>query len=392
VTPTERTADQTETGIYWAYDGTPSLCAPPRLYNQITMQIAQQMNSNDIETARLLALVNVAMSDAGVASWESKYFHQVWRPVCGIREADEGTGTTGLGDGNAATVCDPTFSPLGAPASNLNGPNFTPPFPAYTSGHSTFSAAGAAVLADFFDTDAQEREALAVQYGLNPGTLNVLHRKIERMSRLPFLKRKAVDDSVKRLLETLQRGRHVVLEFGRHNSLDAYILVANVLTRRIHERYVEMTDRGEKPTPLVITIEEAHKFLNADAARQTTFGTIARELRKFYVTLLVVDQRPSGIDAEVLSQIGTRMTCQLNDERDIDAIFTGVSGGAHLRTVLATLDSREQALLLGHAVPMPMMIRTRKYDTAFYATIGADGPAMIAARSRRYEEIFGSDE
>ena len=70
----------------------------------------------------------------------------------------------------------------------------------------------------------------------------------------------------------------------------------------------------------MITIEEAHKFLNPRAASQTIFGTIARELRKFYVTLLVVDQRPSGIDDEVLSQIGTRITCALNDDKDIDAI------------------------------------------------------------------------
>ena len=140
-TPTERTADQTEIGIYWGYDGTPSLCAPPRLYNQIAVQIADQFGFNDLETARLLALVNTSMADAGIACWESKYFYNFWRPVGGVREADVGFGPTGLGDGNAATVCDPTFSPLGAPASNLTGPNFTPPFPAYPSGHATFGAA-----------------------------------------------------------------------------------------------------------------------------------------------------------------------------------------------------------------------------------------------------------
>ncbi|HYW89929.1 MAG TPA: ATPase, partial [Chloroflexota bacterium] len=74
-----------------------------------------------------------------------------------------------------------------------------------------------------------------------------------------------------------------------------------------------------------------------------------------------------------------------------DAIFTGVSGGSHLRTVLSTLDSREQALVLGHAVPMPMMVRTRKYDPVFYAAIGADEVAVMAARARRYDEIFGDD-
>src|SRR5262245_480436 len=128
VTPTERTAEQTQIGIYWAYDGTPSLCAPPRLYNQIAVKIADQMGSDAIETARLLVLVNVAMAEAGTAIWESKYYHDVWRPVTGIRESDPATGPTGAGDGNAATIGDPTWTPLGAPASNLTGPDFTPPF------------------------------------------------------------------------------------------------------------------------------------------------------------------------------------------------------------------------------------------------------------------------
>jgi uncharacterized protein len=93
-------------------------------------------------------------------------------------------------------------------------------------------------------------------------------------------------------------------------------------------------------------------------------------MRKYFVTLLVVDQRPSGIDNEVMSQIGTRVTALLNDEKDIEAIFTGVSGGAALRSVLAKLDSKQQALILGHAVPMPVVVRTRPYDEKFYAEIG----------------------
>ncbi len=153
VTPTARTAEQSEIGIYWAYDGTPSLCAPPRLYNQITMQIAEQMGSDVVELARLLALVNVALADAGIAIWESKYYYEFWRPVTGIREADAGTGPTGAGDGNPATVGDPTFTPLGAPASNLTGLNFTPPFPAYPSGHAGFGGALFQTLRSFYRTD-----------------------------------------------------------------------------------------------------------------------------------------------------------------------------------------------------------------------------------------------
>lgn len=149
VTPTTRTSDQTQIGIYWAYDGTPSLCAPPRLYNQIAMRT----DTDPLELARLLALVNVAMADAGIAVWESKYYYQYWRPVTGIREADKDTGPTGLGDGNPATVGDVTYTPLGAPASNLTGPNFTPPFPAYPSGHAGFGGALFEMLRNFYRTD-----------------------------------------------------------------------------------------------------------------------------------------------------------------------------------------------------------------------------------------------
>ena len=154
-TPTTRTADQTQTGIYWAYDGTPSLCAPSRLYNQLAMHIADQMgtSSNPAELARYLALLNVALADACITVWESKYFYQYWRPVTGIRESDPGTGPTGAGDGNSATSGDVNFSPLGAPASNLNGPNFTPPFPSYPSGHGGFGGALFQMLRNFYGTD-----------------------------------------------------------------------------------------------------------------------------------------------------------------------------------------------------------------------------------------------
>jgi hypothetical protein len=142
-TPTSRTDDQTVAGIYWAYDGTPSLCAPPRLYNQIALRIAEQRRTGVVELARLLALIHVAMADAGIAIWESKYHFEFWRPITGIRARDH----------NPRTTRDATFSPLGAPASNLAGPNFTPPFPAYPSGHAGFGGALFQILRDFYGTD-----------------------------------------------------------------------------------------------------------------------------------------------------------------------------------------------------------------------------------------------
>jgi hypothetical protein len=152
-TPTKRSPEQTEIGIFWAYDGTPALGTPPRLYNQIAVQIAEERKTNVFALARLLALLNVAMADGAINGWETKYIYQFWRPVTGIRESDPGTGPTGAGDGNPATMGDPGFTPLGAPASNLLGPNFTPPFPAYTSGHATFGGALFQVLRKFYGTD-----------------------------------------------------------------------------------------------------------------------------------------------------------------------------------------------------------------------------------------------
>jgi hypothetical protein len=145
VTPTMRTAEQTQIGIYWGYDGTPGLGTPPRLYNQIAVQIAEQKGSNTVELARLLALVNVAMADAGLLCWKTKYRAEFWRPITAIREA--------AGDGNDSTLEDVNWTPLGAPASNKIGPSFTPPFPAYTSGHATFGAALFETLRNFYQTD-----------------------------------------------------------------------------------------------------------------------------------------------------------------------------------------------------------------------------------------------
>jgi len=149
ITPTERTAEQTIAGIYWGYDGTPNLSAPPRLYNQIAVHIANQNGTGQTRVenlARLLALVHTSMADAGIACWESKFVYKFWRPVGAIREADT--------DGNPNTTIDPSFTPLGAPASNVvPGVNFTPPFPAYASGHATFGSALFQTLRRFYGTD-----------------------------------------------------------------------------------------------------------------------------------------------------------------------------------------------------------------------------------------------
>ena len=217
--------------------------------------------------------------------------------------------------------------------------------------------------------DGDETRQLLSRLNIHESTYRNLRRGLETIRRLPFLVPQAPDNPVKRILEYLDQGINVVLEFGRYSDITAYILVANLLTRRIHSQYRERMERaiGENivpPHPLIITIEEAHKFLNPEVASQTIFGTIAREMRKYNVTLLVIDQRPSGIDDEVMSQIGTKITCLLDNDRDIDSVLAGVSGRNELKSVLSRLESRQQALIFGHAVPMPVVIRTRQYGSA----------------------------
>jgi hypothetical protein len=211
----------------------------------------------------------------------------------------------------------------------------------------------------------------------HPGSIMSLQRKLMRLEGLKYLKAVCPHNYIDQVVQSLDAGKHVVVEFGSQSNMLSYMLATNMITRRIHANYVKRSEHflqtknpSDRPRQLVITIEEAHRFLDSGIVSQTIFGTIAREMRKYFVTLLIVDQRPSGIDNEVMSQVGTRITCLLNDDKDIDAIFTGVSGAGGLRAVLSKLDSKQQALVLGHAVPMPVVVRTRPYDQTFYAEVG----------------------
>lgn len=228
----------------------------------------------------------------------------------------------------------------------------------------------------------------------NKSSIMALQRKLSRLDDLKYMRSACPHNYINQILESLTAGKHVVIEFGSQSNMLSYMLATNLISRRIHQHYVHKAEQflqtkktSDRPHPLVITIEEAHRFLDPATVRQTIFGIIAREMRKYFVTLLVVDQRPSGIDNEVMSQIGTRITALLNDEKDIEAIFTGVSGGQALRSVLAKLDSKQQALILGHAVPMPVVVRTRPYDEKFYSEVGD-----TAWEEKPDEELFAAAE
>ena len=231
-----------------------------------------------------------------------------------------------------------------------------------------------------------ELDQFSTQSGAHGMSLAALQRNMRVLTRRGYVTEQDSFSLIDEMVHVLDGGQNVILHFGRHDTPLDHMLVANLITRRVRQLYrdrVELYEQShnpaDRPRPLMITIEEAHSFLNPAVSKQTIFGIIARELRKYHVTLMVVDQRPSSIDDEVLSQLGTRVTGKLTEERDIDAALTGVGNRSFLRGALESLDTRQQVLLMGHAVPMPIVVRTRKYDDQFFAEMTADSTKPASA-------------
>lgn len=151
VDSTARTPDQTQIAEFWR-DSPGQTASPPGKWNLIAQRLAEQQHNTLYENARMMALLNVSMADAGIVCWEVKYLYDFWRPEDAIHLADM--------DGNPATLADPDWTPLLT----------TPPFPEYWSGHSTFSGAGAEVLGLFFGTDDLSFE-IGAGFDVLPGTL-----------------------------------------------------------------------------------------------------------------------------------------------------------------------------------------------------------------------------
>ncbi len=231
----------------------------------------------------------------------------------------------------------------------------------------------------------------ANQAGVNPIAAEGLHTKLTRVFNLPYIveddpKEKTSQNSLKHIIEALKAGKDIILSFGDYERDLDYLLVSNLLTRKIREAWEEMTNQyrgkgGAEPRPLVIAVEEAHKLLNREMAAQTSFSTIAREMRKYYVTLLIIDQRPSQIYDEVMSQLGTRVSGWLGDENDIAAVLSGLAGREALRGMLARLQPKEEVLLLGWGVPMPILVKSRRYDKKFWEELQGKDRGLTAEQS-----------
>ena len=224
--------------------------------------------------------------------------------------------------------------------------------------------------------------------GVNVMAAEALHDKLRRLFGKPYIVEKPAADSVKNIIDALENGQHVVLSYGEHESDLDYLLVSNLLTRKIRAAWENKTNEFRthgkaEPRQLIIVVEEAHKLLNREMAAQTTFATIARELRKYYVTLLIVDQRPSQIYDEVMSQLGTRISGWLGDDLDIQAVLSGLSGRDALRGMLARLQPKEEVLLLGWGVPMPLPVRSRRYDDGFWKELLGNGKKKSEAQNMK---------
>ena len=258
-------------------------------------------------------------------------------------------------------------------------------------------------LATLLDATGERLKEIADEIGANENSLLALRRKLSRFTRHDFFHTDPMqgkEDRITQVFDALDAGKSVVLDFGRYRTREVYLLVANVLARRLRQVYEKKVNAYEasqkpedEPRQLLVVVEEAHHFLSPEVASETPFGKIAREMRKFYVSLLVVDQRPSGIDEEVLSQIGTKFVAQLSDEKDIAAALVGSPGASGLRQILASLDSKQQVLLLGHAVPMPITLRTRTWDMALADTLrqglpGAEVTGTASEMQSNLAELF----
>lgn len=233
----------------------------------------------------------------------------------------------------------------------------------------------------------------ARQNNVHDKAAEALHRKLKRIYDRAYVVERPATDAVTEIVNKLENGRHVILSFGQYDDDLDYLLVSNILTRRIRQHWIHKTEQhktfGEPaPRPLLIAIEEAHKLLNPTIAHQTAFGVIARELRKYFVTLLVVDQRPSGIDDEIMSQLGTRITGWLGDEDDIRAVLSGLAGREQLRGMLARLQEKEEVLLLGWGVKMPIPVRSRRYAQEFWNEMRGRKPVVNKSVADINNEIF----
>lgn len=229
--------------------------------------------------------------------------------------------------------------------------------------------------------------------GQNYESCQALQNRLSLFKNRNYIASSKAQSTIAQFVKELKSGKSICLSFeGCERSLDQ-ILISNVLTRNIRQEWVNITniarsDRTKQlPHPLCIVIEEAHRLLSSAASKQTTFGMIASEMRKYGITLGVIDQRPCRIASSVMSQIGTRIICSLGgSEDDIEQAVCGLANAKSMRSILYGIEPKEEALIAGYGVPVAMVIRTRRYDESYWQPLlTAAAPSPITADEAKQE-------
>lgn len=204
----------------------------------------------------------------------------------------------------------------------------------------------------------QEEKTLAPQS--NRGTLNALSRRISRLQRLSFVTEPG-QGTLNNVLNYIREEQSIVIDFGKYGGdFFAYVFVANILSRRLYQTYSEMVEMTEYPH-LVVLLEEAHKFLDPAVAKNTIFDRLAREMRKFNLVLAMVDQRPSKIDPEILSQLANRFILSLTDPKDIFGALSGPVDPASWRAIVKAMPPRT-VLMFGDSIKAPTAMDVLEYN------------------------------
>ncbi|MEM4202591.1 MAG: ATP-binding protein [Candidatus Methanomethylicaceae archaeon] len=223
----------------------------------------------------------------------------------------------------------------------------------------------------------EEEKALseiAAKYHIQKNTLrSIQNRVISVMQTIGYSGKNDVPPIKKdteQIVSYLEKGDAVVLNFSNISSDSTMTrLMVSVLMRRIWQHYTHMREsRREHAKQLLIVLEEAHRFLTQESSTPASiFGRVAREMRKYNVTLAVIDQRPSSIAEDVRSQLSTKFVGRLGSDDDIRAVAVGTPQSDAFVDLIRRLNSNNHMVVGGPVVAAPTMFETIPYRKAIEA-------------------------
>jgi len=217
----------------------------------------------------------------------------------------------------------------------------------------------------FSNISALRRETLGViKATLGSGAAHSFASQTSKLQRLLSYPFTISDNPIEEIIDNLLRrdGSHITISLGKwEKETPLYMIIANLIARRLRQRILEKSKRGEElETKIIIFLEEAHNFLGKETYRLSPFGDVAREMRKKGVILCVIDQRPSELDLDVISMLWTKIVFALTERKDIETAVLGIPRAELFRKVLPILRSQE-ILIYGEAVRFPIVAKVKNY-------------------------------